>query len=103
MINALDKAGEKGPFVFVGYSFGGLLAANIARRRPDLTAKLVLLDPTPLETIVFGPRLGALAAMRRTAMWSGLLRLFGLHIDWEGRAARLDRNYAEGNKNSKQF
>jgi len=80
MVVALERAGEKGPFVFAGHSFGGLLVANIARRRPDLVHTLVLLDPTPLETIVFGPRLGALAEMRRTAWLGGFMQLFGLNM-----------------------
>jgi len=80
MILALERAGERGPFVFAGHSFGGLLAANIARRRPDLVHTLVLLDPTPLETIVFGPRLSALADMRRTAWRGGFAQLFGIDL-----------------------
>lgn len=80
MVMALERAGEKGPFVFAGHSFGGLLVANIARRRPDLVDTLVLLDPTPLETIVFGPRLGALTEMRRTAWLGGFMQLFGLNM-----------------------
>lgn len=80
VVIALERAGEKGPFVFAGHSFGGLLVANIARRRPDLVDTLVLLDPTPLETIVFGPRLGALAEMRRTAWLGGFMQLFGLNM-----------------------
>jgi pimeloyl-ACP methyl ester carboxylesterase len=82
MVDALKAAGEKGPFVFAGYSFGGLLAANIARRYPELVARLVLIDPTPLETIVFGPRLGAIKTMRRTAFATGLLRLIGIHFNF---------------------
>ena len=80
MVLALERAGEKGPFVFAGHSFGGLLVANIARRRPDLVHTLVLMDPTPLETIVFGPRLGALAEMRRSAWLGGFMQLFGLNM-----------------------
>lgn len=80
VVMALERAGEKGPFVFAGHSFGGLLVANIARRRPDLVDTLVLLDPTPLETIVFGPRLGALTEMRRTAWLGGFMQLFGLNM-----------------------
>jgi pimeloyl-ACP methyl ester carboxylesterase len=80
MVLALERAGEKGPFIWVGHSFGGLLVANIARRRPDLVHTLVLLDPTPLETIVFGPRLGALADMRRTAWRGGFSQLFGVNL-----------------------
>jgi pimeloyl-ACP methyl ester carboxylesterase len=80
MVLALECAGEKGPFVWAGHSFGGLLAANVARRRPDLVHTLVLLDPTPLETIVFGPRLGALKDMRRTAWMGGFAQLFGVNL-----------------------
>jgi pimeloyl-ACP methyl ester carboxylesterase len=80
VVLALERAGESGPFVWAGHSFGGLLAANVARRRPDLVHTLVLLDPTPLETIVFGPRLGALADMRRTAWLGGIAQLFGFNL-----------------------
>ncbi len=80
MVAALERAGERGPFVWAGHSFGGLLAANIARRRPDLVHTLVLLDPTPLETIVFGPRLSALRDMRVAAWLGGFAQLFGISL-----------------------
>jgi len=80
MTLALERAGERGPFVWAGHSFGGLLAANIARRRPELVHALILLVPTSLETIVFGPRLGALADMRRSAWLGGFAQLFGIDL-----------------------
>ncbi len=80
MLLALERAGERGPFILAGHSFGGLLAANIARRRPDLVQALVLLDPTPLETIVLGPRLGALRDMRRSSWRGGFACLFGIDV-----------------------
>lgn len=80
VVRALEAAGECGPFVWAGHSFGGLLAANVARRRPDLVHTLVLLDPTPLETIVFGPRLGALKTMRRSAWLGGFALWFGIDL-----------------------
>jgi pimeloyl-ACP methyl ester carboxylesterase len=89
MWRALDAAGERGPFVLAGHSFGGLLAANMARRRPAAVHTLVLLDPTPPETIVFGPRLGALGGMRRNAWRSGWMQLFG--IDLRGRQEAAER------------
>jgi pimeloyl-ACP methyl ester carboxylesterase len=95
MVRALEQAGERGPFVFAGHSFGGLLAANIARRRPDLVHTLVLLDPTPLETIVFGPRLSALKTMRRTAWLGGFAQLFGISLrERADSRARQDPAYA---------
>lgn len=94
MVDTLKAAGEQGPFIFAGYSFGGLLAANIARRHPELVARLVLIDPTPLETIVFGPRLDAIKVMRRTAFATGLLRLFGIHFDFARWAVKRNPAYA---------
>ncbi len=93
MVLALERAGEQGPFVWAGHSFGGLLAANVARRRPDLVHTLVLLDPTPLETIVFGPRLGALKDMRRTAWLGGFAQLFGVNLQ-ERHYARMRKTPA---------
>jgi pimeloyl-ACP methyl ester carboxylesterase len=88
MIHALSVSGETGPFVFVGYSFGGLLAANIARRYPEKVARLILLDPTPLETIVFGPRMGAIRTMLRNALGTAMLRLIGIHVNLEAITAK---------------
>lgn len=82
VLSALRGAGEHGPYVLVGYSFGGLLVANIARRFPEQVATLVLLDATPLETLVLGPRLGAIRTMRRQALLAALGRLVGLHGQW---------------------
>lgn len=87
MVLALERAGEKGPFIWAGHSFGGLLCANIARRHPELVHTLVLLDPTPLETILFGPRFSAIREMQRSAIFSGLAQLFG--IDFAARQRML--------------
>jgi pimeloyl-ACP methyl ester carboxylesterase len=86
MVLALERAGETGPFIWAGHSFGGLLVANIARRRPDLVHTVVLMDPTPLETIVFGPRLSALRGMRRTAWLGGFAQLFGVNLQKRAEA-----------------
>jgi pimeloyl-ACP methyl ester carboxylesterase len=96
VVLALERAGERGPFIWAGHSFGGLLAANVARRRPDLVHTLVLLDPTPLETIVFGPRLGALKDMRRAAWLGGLAQLFSVDLRERADAkARQNPAYAK--------
>lgn len=95
VVRALKGAGETGPFVWAGHSFGGLLVANIARRRPDLVHTLVLLDPTPLDTIVFGPRLRALTDMRRTAWLGGFAQLVGIDLQaGQEREQRQTPGYA---------
>ncbi|WP_397533657.1 alpha/beta fold hydrolase [Roseateles sp.] len=80
VLRMLELTGERGPFVIAGHSFGGLLAANIARRRPDLVHTLVLLDPTPLDTILYGPPLEALREFRLAPLKAGLARLFGFDL-----------------------
>ena len=92
MIAALEASGEAGPFVLVGHSFGGLLAANMAHRRPDMVAALVLLDATPPETICFGPRLPELARMRADAWATGLLHWLGIHHDVAGQRLEKENN-----------
>ena len=98
MARALDCAGEKGPFVFAGYSYGGLLVANIARRYPEKVARLILIDPTPLETLVFGPRFGAIRSMLRNALAAGLLRLIGMRPDFDAATARRNSVHAAANQ-----
>ena len=92
---ALDSAGEAGPFILAGHSFGGLLVANMARRQPQRVHSVVLLDATPPDTIIFGPRLAKLKLMSRLAFASGIARLFGIHdTPWE-RAHREQPAYAD--------
>ncbi len=80
VMHALEAAGEKGPFIWTGHSFGGLLAANIARRYPEKTAALVLLDPTPLDVLFYGADKKGLASWYRQSYQMGLRRIFGLYI-----------------------
>lgn len=91
---ALNAAGERGPVLLIGHSFGGLLAANMARRQPERVKALVLLDATPPDTIIYGPKLSALSEMRRDALLGGLLALVG--IDYRspaGESAEGQRVY----------
>ena len=88
VLAALDKSGEKGPFVLVGHSFGGLLVANMARRRPENVAGIVLLDATPPDTINYGPPLPGLTGMRLGPVRNILLRLFGIYVDLEKKELR---------------
>jgi pimeloyl-ACP methyl ester carboxylesterase len=47
---ALSKAGEKGPYVLVGQSIGGLLIRTYASRYPKEVAGMVLVDSTHEDT-----------------------------------------------------
>ena len=88
VLAALDGAGEKGPFVLVGHSFGGLLVGNIARRWPERVAALVMVDATPPDTVIYGPPIPVLKQMRRGAVLNALPRLFGIHTDFAERRQR---------------
>jgi len=79
----LDKAGEQGPFLLVGHSYGGLLAVNYARRNLKKVSGLVLLDPTQPDMMLYLPAkrgnvLGGLVLMGRIG---GLLTSFGIKYD----------------------
>lgn len=75
----LEQAGEEGPFVLAGHSYGGLLAANYARRHPDRTAAVVLLDASPPDAFIYAPAYGAAAldGLVRDAEQQGLDKIFG--------------------------
>jgi peptidyl-dipeptidase Dcp len=79
MMAALEAAGEEGPFVWIGHSFGGLLAANLGRRYPDETAAVILLDPTPTEVVMYGLDRQGLGSLERMTRNTGLRTLFGLY------------------------
>ena len=73
----LDAAGEQGPFVLSGHSWGGLFAYQFAGRYPDLTAGIVLLDATPFEMVrgEFAASMGGYGSLLRM---SAIAQLFGL-------------------------
>lgn len=67
---ALRRAGERGPFVIVGHSSGGLYARLFAARRHSEAAGLVLVDPSvPFQdrrlAAAFGAGAGGLEGVRR--------------------------------------
>ena len=51
LYTALQKAGEKGPYVVVGASSGGLIARVFAREYRDEVAGMVLVDSTDPDTV----------------------------------------------------
>jgi len=75
----LERAGEEGPFVLAGHSYGGLLAANFARRYPERTAAVVLLDASPPDAFIYAPAYGAAAldGLVLDAEQQGLDKIFG--------------------------
>lgn len=91
----LEGSGERGPFVMVGHSYGGLLAANYARRYPQTTAGVVLLDPTPPDVFTYLPGGGGPAipaGLVRASQMTGLMKLFGLWRDPTAALAKRDDN-----------
>jgi pimeloyl-ACP methyl ester carboxylesterase len=55
----LDAIGEQGPFVYVGHSYGGMIARAFAATYPDETVGLVLLDASSEPEIPVYDRLHA--------------------------------------------
>ncbi len=88
----LERAGERGPFVLAGHSYGGLLAANFARRYPGRTAALVLLDASPADAFVYAPVYGAAALEQLVSDGErgGLAKLFARWADPEPAMAEAE-------------
>jgi pimeloyl-ACP methyl ester carboxylesterase len=79
----LERAGLPGPYVLVAHSYGGLVVRAFARRFPEATAGLVMVDAIE-ESIAFHPdyqrflrRARPFVALLRGAATMGLPRLFG--------------------------
>lgn len=95
----LDHAGERGPFILVGHSYGGLLALNYARRHPERTAAVVSLDSTPPD--VFEYLLGWTPGTQAAAWYQRLgwvKKLLGLNRETPRKNApigRAERAYEE--------
>jgi pimeloyl-ACP methyl ester carboxylesterase len=74
---ALRNAGVSGPYVFVGHSYGGLLARLFTDAYPDEVAGLVLAEPSHPELF------------RRAPGFARALRVIGIAIRNAPYAARL--------------
>lgn len=81
LLAALEGAGEKGPFILAGHSFGGLLAAHMARQAPDRTAAVVLMDATPLDVVALGPPMETMWRMSGDMIATAIRRQFGFESD----------------------
>ncbi len=92
MERLLRRADEKGPFVVVGHSYGGLLAANFARRYPEEVAAVVLLDASPPDAFVYAPVYGsaALGDLATEAEREGLAKLLGVWRNRDDATAQSD-------------
>jgi len=86
----LDAAGETGPFLLVGNSFGGLFCSNFAHCHPDRVAGVLLLDATPPWNMTYAREV-TFDPLRTAARKAGLACLFGL--GWRQHA--LDREADE--------
>ena len=93
----LERADEKGPFVVVGHSYGGLLAANFARRYPEQIAAVVLLNASPPDAFVYAPAYGAgeLRDLARQAEREGLGKLVGVWRNRDDAIAESDTEPGE--------
>jgi pimeloyl-ACP methyl ester carboxylesterase len=82
----LTNAGERGPFLLVGHSLGGIHVRSFARLFPDDTAAVVLVDSAheqqARKLAMLAPldesQLAGLTTCRRLAPF-GILRLLGVH------------------------
>ena len=101
----LEGAGEAGPFVLAGHSYGGLLAANFARRYPDRTAALVLLDASPPDAFIYAPAYGApaLEELVKDAERQGLAKVFGGWTDPGDALAETDTEIGEIVRNQRRL
>jgi pimeloyl-ACP methyl ester carboxylesterase len=73
----LEAAGEPGPFLLSGHSWGGLFAYQFAGRYPELTAGVVLLDATPFG-MMKGDFAGSMQGYGSLLRFSAFAKLFAL-------------------------
>ena len=101
----LEAAGEEGPFLLAGHSYGGLLAANYARRHPEKTAAVVLLDASPPDAFIYAPAYGAAAldGLVRDAERQGLDKLFGGWTNPELAMAETETEVGEILRNQRRL
>lgn len=81
LMTLLQNAGEKGPYVLVGHSIGGLHVRAFSRRYPDQVAGMVLVDSTHEEQNSRNPMPSWAMPVYRTQVFLmrfGLGRILGM-------------------------
>lgn len=75
----LDEAGEAGPFIVVGHSYGGLMASQFAQQNSTDVAGLVLVESAHPDQLDLIPQLRqSLENREKQLVWNSWLQLAGL-------------------------
>ncbi len=82
----LTKAGETGPLILVGHSYGGLLAALYAMHHPEQIAGLVLLDSGLAVNWENPVAANFMLQYSKALFYDGLLQAFGIPLSLQARA-----------------
>jgi len=89
-VTLMKNAGENGPFVMVGHSFGGLFSVNLAQRYPEMVQAVVLLDPsTPRFLAYLGDTI--VLPWLKTARFAALKANFGL--GWHKKESQQETSW----------
>lgn len=96
----LDGAGEQGPFLLVGHSMGGTLAANFVARHPDKTAGVILLDMGCTDINLYAEHLPGPKTIGAEP-WLPVLAAFG--VLWHILPARHPKDFAGSVENERRL
>lgn len=96
----LEDAGEKGPFILVGHSMGGTLAANFVARHPDKTAGVILLDMGCTDINLYADHLPGPKTIG-VEPWLPILAAFG--VLWHVLPARHPKDFTGTLENERRL
>lgn len=94
LASILDELGERRPPVLVGNSFGGLVALTFARRYPERTRGLVLVDGQVADN-EYGPQMSATLELEGEERDRKLEEMFGEWFERHRVNGELDRDAAD--------